>query len=109
MKYLGETIVDVNDTPFAGYGISDWVLYYVMNYGQFDGGHHKQWVLDQISRIIHCTPIIVKLARWDDGTEEYRVDLCEPSNAYNEWVKKMRGEWNDNDGYEFSYDEGVAP
>ena len=53
----------------------------VLEYGQYDGGHHKQWTLDQVLRILA-----------DDG--------------YEELIKEYR---DGEDGPEtYSYDEGVA-
>jgi len=53
----------------------------IENHGANDGGHHKQWVLDQLMRILH-----------DD---------------YEAWVKEYcAGE----DGPEtYGWDEGIAP
>lgn len=88
-KYLGETIVDVVDTPFKDYKEKDWALYFIGRYGQIDGEHHKTWVLDQVVRIICGTPLIIKLAKWSDGTEEYRVSTNDVSSVdYDLWVKK---------------------
>lgn len=102
-KYLGETIItDLSTTDFENYTTTDWILYYVDAYGQIDGAHHKDWVLDQIARLSNGTAVKVKLAKWDDGTEEYRVDLEEPSQKYKDWVQT----WAD-EGYD--YDEGIAP
>lgn len=77
--YLGEVIVDVKDTEFKGFTPSDWVMYFVERFGQFDGGHHKQWVLDQIARILKGTKVVVSQASWDNGQTEYRIQLAEPS------------------------------
>jgi hypothetical protein len=77
-------------------------------YGQYGGGHHKAWVLDQVTRILHGTEVIVTLARWSNGYEEHRFNLAdEPSEAYDHWVKEyMDGE----DGPEtYGYDIGIAP
>lgn len=100
--YQGETLVKIKDTIFKDYKKEDWVLYFIEMYGQIDGDHHKLWVLDQIAQIIHGTKVIVKLAKWDGGHEEYRVSLSTPSKKYHQWVKEMNS-----DGY--SYDEGIAP
>jgi hypothetical protein len=56
----------------------------IMENGGFDGGHHKDWVLDQVVRIL-------------TGSE----------SAYNEWVKeRMAGE----DGpATYGYDIGIPP
>lgn len=110
--YLGETIVDVNNTEFKDYKPSDWALYFIERYGQYDGGHHKQWVLDQIARILKGTKIIIKEARWDNGQSEYRISTDDnTSEEYKAWAKYMLGECLDeeNQEYMYSYDEGVAP
>jgi hypothetical protein len=41
----------------------------------------------------------VKLAKWDDGEENFRVNTLEPSQEYLDWVVEMKGD----------YDEGIAP
>lgn len=110
MTYLGETeLTSLVGTPFEHYTKADWVLYYVSGAGQCDGGHHKQWVLDQISRIINGTKIIVKVAKWDNHADEYRVSTGEPSRKYLKWVEMMRGEKDHNGDYEYDYDEGICP
>jgi hypothetical protein len=107
-KYLGSNRCNVESTPYCDYSTNDWILEYVERYGQYDGAHHKQWVLDQIARIVKGTKVIVNLAKWDDGTEEYRITLDEPSKEYIDWVETMRGNLVD-DEYEYDYDEGTAP
>lgn len=105
-QYLGEELVDIKDTPYKGYTQSDWALHYVGIYGQFAGSHHKDWVLDHVVRILNGTTVKIKLAKWSDGTEEYRVSLNEPSAEYVSWVEKIRF---DEDGEEYGYNIGVAP
>ena len=82
-------------------------MVYIARYGGIDGGHHKQWVLDQVARILMGTPVIVTMARWEGGHEEERYRTGEPSPAYKAWVTDMKaGE----DGPEtYGYDEGIAP
>lgn len=106
--YLGEFPVNIKKSPFADYTPADWALYFIGSYGQIDGAHHKQWVLDQAARILHGTPIKVVEARWTDHEPEYRVTLKAPSKAYKKWVKEMKGE-NENGDPEYDYDEGIAP
>lgn len=107
-KYLGEILVPQNATPFADFTKNDWAIYWIETYGQFDGGHHKQWTMDQVVRILKGTPVIIKLAKWDDGQSEYRVTLGEPSKKYKRWIKAMKCE-AENGEYEYNYDEGIAP
>lgn len=112
-KYLGETPVDVTNSPFKDYTPFDWAMYFIEKYGSIDGDHHKQWVMDQVARIHKGTKPIIVLARWDKGKgkfiEEYRVWLDEPTQAYVDWVEEMK-QWNEKTkSYEYDYDEGIAP
>ena len=108
--YLGEKSVKIEKTPFAKFTKEDWALYFIEHYGQFDGGHHKQWTMDQVVRVLKGTPVKIKLAKWDNGEEEYRVTLADkPSKAYIAWVDEMRGETDSNGDREYGYDEGIAP
>lgn len=105
--YLGETIVEQKNTKYSSFTQSDWAMYFLERYGGFDGAHHKDWVLDQIARCMKDTPIIIKLAKWSDGTQEYRIETGEPSEKYLNWVKEMKaGEDGENT---YDYDEGIAP
>lgn len=112
-KYLGQTPVDISTHPeFSTYTPADWSMYFIESYGQIDGSHHKTWVLDQVARIYHGTNVIVEEASWDNGEKEYRIWLDEPSQAYLDWVAKMKGPYintPDYEGYEYDYDEGIAP
>jgi hypothetical protein len=81
---------------------------FIESYGQIDGGHHKQWVLDQVARILHGTPVELCLAKWDNGQQKYRFSTGEPSAEYKAWVKERLGMF-DNEMNEYAYDEGIAP
>lgn len=107
MKYLGEEIVDIQDTVFKDYTPSDWAMYFIEAYGQIDGGHHKQWVLDQVARILKGTNVIVKKATWEGSIAEWRIRLDDPSEEYLQWVIDMKDGEDGEDTY--SYDEGIAP
>lgn len=110
--YLGEHIVpNLMDTPYANFSKTDWAMKYIECYSSTDGEHHKQWVLDQVARILKGTKVIVSLAQWKDGTKEYRFNTSEnTSQEYKDWAKEMLGEYNELDEeYEYSYDEGIAP
>ena len=113
-KYLGETSVKISDTPFASYTREDWSMYFIESYGGSEG-HHNAWVLDQIARILKKTPVKVKLAKWSNGHEEYRVSVGKPSKQYLAWRKELveankddeadEDDEDDGDGY----DEGIPP
>ena len=105
--YLGETIVEQKDTKFKDYDRGAWAMYFLECYGGIDGAHHKDWVLDQMARAMKGTSIIIKLAKWSNGQQEYRISTGEPSEEYLAWVKEMcAGEDGENT---YSYDEGIAP
>lgn len=109
-EYLGETVINVKndkDCPYRFYTPSDWALLWIAKYGGIDGSHHKTWVLDQVAQILHGTPVIVTLAKWDDGQSEYRVQLEEPTSKYHEWVKELKAGEDGPDTY--YYDQGIAP
>lgn len=102
--YLGEFEIVVDKTK------EQWALEYITCYGGIDGDHHKTWVLDQIARILHGTPIICKEARWDNGHTELRFRTGEPTQEYYDWVIEMRGNYDEEmDEYEYEYSEGIAP
>lgn len=52
------------------------------------------------------TPIIIKIAKWDNGLEEYRINTGEPSQEYLDWVVEM---CDGEDGNTYDYNEGIAP
>lgn len=98
--------IDITEA-YSTWTPQEFALLYIEMYGQIDGGHHKQWVLDQVTRILLGTPVTVKLAKWDNGQQsEPRFSTGEPSQKYLDWVKRQLGEGNDEDGYEYGYDEG---
>lgn len=107
-EYLGEEVIDIKNSPFKDSDSGDWAMVFIDKYGQIDGEHHKQWVLDQVARILLGTKIILKQAKWSDGLTEYRVTTDEPSYVYLDWVKDRKGEMIDGE-YEYDYDEGIAP
>ena len=85
--YLGETIVDIKDTPYAEYTTKDWALYFISSYGQIDGDHHKAWVLDRVARCLNNAPIEIREAKWGNGYSEYRINVSS-SKDYEAWVKE---------------------
>jgi len=105
--YLGEIVLNIENTPFKNYTPSDWVIYFIVQYGGCDGEHHKIWLIDQIARILKDTKPIIKLARWENGHSEYRIDLNEPTKKYRKWVKSLKSNEYDSDNYIHS--EGIPP
>jgi hypothetical protein len=105
--YLGETVLDVKDTDYASYTTQHWAVHWIELYSGIDGGHHKVWVMDQVSRILAGTPVIISEAKWENGHSELRFRLDEPSQSYINWVAQIRNGEDGPDTYE--YDVGIAP
>lgn len=108
--YLGEKSVDLTaDENYKSFGPKEWSLYFIERYGQIDGAHHKQWVLDQVARILLGAKVRGKIASWSDHPDEYRISVGS-SFAYKAWVREQWGEWDEeNEEYEYGYDNGCAP
>ena len=105
--YLGEFPLDEQLTK------DEAILWFIASYGSIDGAHHKNWVLDQVARIVHGTPVIGHEKRWqrvDHVHVETLYETGEPSEAYLAWVKELRGRWDPEwEEFEYDYDEGIAP
>lgn len=106
-EYLGEKKVNIKDTPYKDYTEKDWAFHFIECYGGIDGSHHKDWVLDQAARCLLGTKVIIKIASWSDGTQEYRISTGAPSAKYKRWVKDICDGEDGPNTYEYS--EGVAP
>lgn len=102
-KFLGEEILKPEESSYKHFNQTDWAKFWIEEYGQIDGGHHKMWAIDQVQRILCGTKVIVSFAEWDDGTCEYRFNLDEPTEEYLKFVKDY-----ENDG-EYHWDIGIAP
>lgn len=115
--YLGEFDIDIRDTPYKDFTPKDWCLTYIRNYGDIDGAHHKDWVLDQVVRILTGTEVIITEVRWktDDGyVSELRFNLeDEPTDEYHQFVKDYEFGKNGSKTYKYDvgleYDAGIAP
>jgi hypothetical protein len=103
IKYLGEMVFPQESTPYCRYDKIGLATYYAFRYGQIDGSHHKQWVIDQMVRILLGTPVIFSLAKWDDGQSEWRLKTDKPSQEYLDFVKDYKNDGN------YNYDKGIAP
>lgn len=105
--YLGETVLDIHKTKYAMYSSQDWAMLWIEMYSGIDGSHHKDWLIDQVARILKGTKVIVKLAKWDNGTEEERFELANSTPEYHKWVKKMCDVVDGSNTYD--YNTGIAP
>ncbi len=106
-KYLGETEIELINSNYATYEKQDFVLMWMKMYKGIDGEHHKDWLLDQIARILRGVKVVLVVAKWEDGTEEERFSLGEPTELYNNWVAEVKSGEHGPDTY--GYKEGTAP
>ena len=96
MKYLEKILTDLSGTPYLGLSREAWALEFISSLGWCDGYHHKQWVLDQVARILCDTPVIVKQATWSENDKiihtKYKFDVAdEPTKAYRIWASTAGG------------------
>ena len=105
--YLGETTLEISETKYKDYTQQDWVMLWIEMYSGIDGSHHKDWIIDQIARLLKGTKVIIKLAKWENGKTEERFDLSEPPKEYWKWVEEMKDGEDGEDTYD--YDFGSAP
>jgi hypothetical protein len=94
-KYLGEEILNIEETEYKDYTKNDWILLFLEKYGLVEGTWSKNWLMDTIAQLANDTKIIIKLAKWDDGQEEYRFELDNPSNKYIKWLELFNEEDED--------------
>ena len=106
-KYLGETAVDVSASKYKDYSPQDWAMLWIERYSGIDGSHHKDWLIDQVARILKGNEDVLKIAKWENGHSEERFSLATPPANYWEWVKAMMDGEDGPDTY--SYDFGIAP
>ena len=102
-NYLGETEVEIKESKYSKYEKADWVMMWIEMYSGIDGSHHKDWLTDQIARILKGTKVTLKIAKWKNGTSSERFNLAEPPKEYWDWVEEMK----DGDNYEYEF--GIAP
>ena len=93
-KYLGKKKVVCSKSQI------EYATDYLSEYSYIDGSHHKQWLIDQVARILMGTPVNVVEASWDNGHKELRYSTGEPSKKYLDWI----GDDIDNDEA-----TGIAP
>ncbi len=105
--YLGETVVDINETNYKFYTPQDWAMVWIEMYSGIDGAHHKDWIIDQIARILKGTKVIMRIAKWESGEQNKIFTLDEPTQEYHKWVEEMRD--GEDGANTYSYDTGIAP
>lgn len=81
-------------------------LRYASNFGGIDGGHHKQWVIDQMVRALTGCPMVAISAKDCNGLE-YEFEAQDESDEYRKFVADRKaGEDGPNT---YDWEEGIAP
>ena len=106
-NYLGEFELPPGN-KYESYKPADWAMEFISSYGQCDGAHHKNWVLDQAARCLHGCPVRVVEARWESGKTNIRFSTVGTTAEYEKWVKDMR-QTNEDGEDMYGYDVGIAP
>jgi len=75
LTFLGDTVVEARDTVYWGYGPAEWALCFLGKYQHIEGEHHKDWLIDQVTRVLIGERVIITEARWSNGIKEYRLKL----------------------------------
>jgi hypothetical protein len=110
--YLGTVVIDKASHPeFKELTASDFALMFITMYGGFTSSYHKDWVLDQVARILNGVEVIIEEASWDNGQTEFRYSTSDIlTDDYNAFVANCRGAWDEeNEEWEYSYEEGSPP
>jgi hypothetical protein len=66
-------------------------LQMISDFGDTDGGHHKQWALDQVVRILTDCPEVIKESKYMIGEEHktYTYTVLGTSDEYHEWLREF--------------------
>lgn len=78
----------------------------LMNLGSSDGGHHKQYALDQVLRILTNCPVEQRTAK-DYRGEEYVYNALGESDLYKQVVAAF--EDGEDGPHTYSWEEGTPP
>ena len=58
--YLGELRIDISTTKYKDFTPVDWAMLWIKMYSGIDGAHHKDWLIDQVTRILKDTEIVMR-------------------------------------------------
>ena len=80
----------------------------ILDLGGFDGGHHKQYALDQALRVLTGCPIVTMQSEFKNSQGEYyEFEGLGESDEYTKIVTEYK---DGEDGPEtYEWDEGIAP
>lgn len=78
----------------------------IADFGDTDGGHHKQWALDQVVRILTGCPVKQKTVTHPDGTE-YSYAVLGESEEYHKWLREFAA--GEDGPHTYQWDIGTPP
>jgi hypothetical protein len=87
---IKEVELDITKTLYSQYEKHDWAMLWIELHNGFNDEDQKDWLLDQIARILLGNKIIVKEVLWENGCSELRFQLAEPSPDYINWVEETK-------------------
>ena len=58
----------------------------IASFGDTDGGHHKQWCLDQVVRILTGCPDKIVKSTWGEG---HNYTVLGESDEYHKWLREF--------------------
>ncbi len=78
----------------------------ICTYGGIDGAHHKDWIIDQVTRALTGCPEVINRVSNSEG-ESYTFELLGENNEYSEFVRDY---CNGEDGPRtYAWEVGIAP
>jgi hypothetical protein len=103
MLYLKGELVDTSThETYSNFKPADFAMLYIKMYGCIDGAHRKDWLIDQIARILLDATVEVRLAFWASEKTEYRFEVLDDSPEYTKFVQ-------DTIDHGYEYKVGIPP
>ena len=72
----------------------------IAEYGYIDGESHKQWIIDQVVRMLTLCPTIKKEFKSQNDTLYY-FDVLGKSEEYKEWIHSCE--------VDYTWNTGISP
>ena len=102
--------IDTNIHPkFKDKTKSDYALDFISWYCGIDGSHHKDWVLDQVARILHGVEVEVYEYRWPDVLEYRFKTSSNLTDEYIKFVETIKSYDEVTKEYRYEYSTGITP
>jgi len=81
----------------------------IISYGGIDGSHHKDWVMDQVVRVLTNCEMVIETGESQDENGKYTFyyESLGESEEYKELIRKAKDGEDGPDTY--SWEVGIAP